>query len=264
MRRSLLPVIRALVLTAALACAAFAFVVWRGLYDVSATAAHLQPVHDLLELAMHRSVKTRARDVAVPPLTSPALVARGAVCYRDACVQCHGGPGVAQQPFAMSLQPLPGPLLDAAKRWHPNELYWITRHGIKMSGMPAWAMKLNDGDLWALVAFLQQLPSLSPREYGQRMASVAGQSCPTAQSCADGACPSHSTQAVVGSRSDVGPPLEGLWRRTLIAGKLPRTEEALARWIRHPQEIDPETAMPDMGVSEAHAKEIAAYLLQPR
>ena len=284
-----------LLVAAALAGAGAVLVVQQGWYDVSATGAHTQPVHDLLEGAMHRSVRARAVDIAVPAdLAAPARIGRGAVCYRDACVQCHGGPGVAPQPFAMSLQPLPGPLFDAARRWRPQELYWITRHGIKMSGMPAWAFRIPEQDLWAVVAFLQRLPHLSPKQYADAMQAVAGQTCPSGRACEGDACPAdhgeavpapgpdarasraplllrqyactacHRVPGVVGSKTNAGPPLDGLWRRSLIAGKVPRTEEDLARWIQHPRQIDPETAMPDMGVTQAHAREIAAFLLQPR
>jgi cytochrome c1 len=69
---------------------------------------------------------------------------------------------------------------------------------------------------------------------------------------------------VVGSDVQVGPPLLELWRRERIAGDLPNTAENLARWIREPQRLRPGSAMPDLGVSEAHAGRIAAYLLDPR
>jgi mono/diheme cytochrome c family protein len=52
-------------------------------------------------------------------------------------------------------------------RWRPREIYWITRHGIKMSGMPAWALRLDDGQLWDVVAFVQHLPRLTPQAYAQ-------------------------------------------------------------------------------------------------
>jgi cytochrome c1 len=58
----------------------------------------------------------------------------------------------------------------------------------------------------------------------------------------------------------VGPPLAGLGRRDRVAGRLPNDAESLARWIRSPQSVDPATAMPDMGVTEAHARQMAAYL----
>ena len=152
--------------------AAGALVVYGGLYNVAATVQHTQPVHSLLETAMHQSVKLRARDIEPPRLDDERLVMRGAACFRDKCVQCHGAPGVAQNDIGKSMQPIPGPLVDAGRRWKPNELYWITRHGIKMSGMPAWEFRLADEEIWAVVAFMGQLPALSPRDY----ADIAGES----------------------------------------------------------------------------------------
>ena len=59
----------------------------------------------------------------------------------------------------------------------------------------------------------------------------------------------------------VGPPLDHWGRRTYIAGALNNNERNLVRWITDPQAIEPGTAMPDVGVSEQEAKNIAAYLL---
>jgi mono/diheme cytochrome c family protein len=269
-----------------------ALVVWRGWYDVTATSGHLQPVYDLLEAAMRLSVRHRAADIAVPPLDAPAMVARGAACYRDHCEQCHGGPGVAQGSIGISLQPLPGPLIDAARVWQPAEIYWITRQGIKMSGMPAWEMRLPDADLWALTAFLQHLPALTPAAYRQTTQVQAG-TCPTAnEACIAGCCPAEATAeqrpleprgrdeaarlalrqyacvachripGVVGSGTDVGPSLAEWGRRERIAGRLPNTADALVRFIRQPRSVDPGTAMPEMGVTEAHARLMADYLLK--
>ena len=156
--------IRTAVVTAvalgAIGVATAALVVWRGLYDVGAVTQHTQPVYSLLERAMANAVRVRAADVAVPALDDARLRDRGAACFRDHCVQCHGAPGVPPGVVGMSMQPLPGPLHDAATHWRPNELYWITRNGIRMSGMPAWGLRLADADLWALVAYMQTLPTL--------------------------------------------------------------------------------------------------------
>jgi mono/diheme cytochrome c family protein len=119
----------------------------------------------VLEQGMRYSVRRHAREVAVPPLGAPQQVARGALLYSVNCAQCHGAPGFAQAKIGQSMQPLPGPLVDASARWQPRELYWITRHGIKMSGMPAWEFHLSEADLWAVVAFMQVLPTLSARDY---------------------------------------------------------------------------------------------------
>ena len=73
-----------------------------------------------------------------------------------------------------------------------------------------------------------------------------------------GAC--HTIPGVVGANGKVGPPLVGLADRGFIAGKLPNTPENLIRWIKDPQGVDPGNAMPNMGVSDVSARDIAAYL----
>lgn len=142
------------------------FIVLRaGWYNVAATTQHFEVVYRTLEQAMRYSARHHAQTVLVPALDSPAQVVRGAALYRDNCEQCHGGPGVAPGAHGMSMQPTPGPLVDASRRWKPHELYWITRHGIKMSGMPAWEYHMSDAELWDTVAFIMQLPRMSAADY---------------------------------------------------------------------------------------------------
>ena len=73
-----------------------------------------------------------------------------------------------------------------------------------------------------------------------------------------GAC--HEIHGVVAAHGRVGPPLEHLATRSLIAGELANTADNLVRWIRDPQAIDPGTAMPNLQVSVATARDMAAYL----
>lgn len=70
----------------------------------------------------------------------------------------------------------------------------------------------------------------------------------------------HVIPGITGSKVFVGPSLEGVASRSVIAGDLPNNPENLIAWIRHPHRIDPQNAMPDMGVSEQHARDMAAYL----
>lgn len=70
----------------------------------------------------------------------------------------------------------------------------------------------------------------------------------------------HTIPGVDAAQGRVGPPLARLKERVYLAGVLPNTRANLARWIRHPQQVQPGTAMPDMQVSEPHALDIVAYL----
>lgn len=73
-----------------------------------------------------------------------------------------------------------------------------------------------------------------------------------------GAC--HTIPGIPGANATVGPTLEGISGRTYIAGVLANSPANLVRWIQHPQQVDPLTAMPEMGVSDADARNIASYL----
>jgi cytochrome c len=70
----------------------------------------------------------------------------------------------------------------------------------------------------------------------------------------------HAVPGVTGADGNVGPPLTRFGERTYIAGMLRNNPSNLIRWIRDPQGVIPGNAMPNMGVSEADARDIAAYL----
>lgn len=70
----------------------------------------------------------------------------------------------------------------------------------------------------------------------------------------------HQIQGLPGADGQTGPSLEGIATRAELAGRLPNDPPSLIRWIRQPQEIAPHGGMPDLGVSEQDARDIAAYL----
>ncbi len=70
----------------------------------------------------------------------------------------------------------------------------------------------------------------------------------------------HQIDGVPGAAGRVGPPLNAFSKQVYVAGVLPNTRADLVRWILDPQVIQPGTAMPDMGVSEQQARDMAAYL----
>lgn len=70
----------------------------------------------------------------------------------------------------------------------------------------------------------------------------------------------HTIPGIPGADGRVGPPLTAMANRAYVAGVLPNTPDALVRWIRFPTEVNPRTVMPDMGVTEADALDMAAFL----
>jgi len=70
----------------------------------------------------------------------------------------------------------------------------------------------------------------------------------------------HAIPGVEGARGQVGPSLEGIASRAYLAGKLPNSPANMIKWIREPQDVQPGTAMPELGVTEQDGKDIAAYL----
>lgn len=70
----------------------------------------------------------------------------------------------------------------------------------------------------------------------------------------------HAIPGGANQGSNVGPPLHKIALRGYIGGVLPNTPADMVRWLQNPPAVDPRTAMPNLGVSEAEAKDIAAYL----
>jgi cytochrome c len=73
-----------------------------------------------------------------------------------------------------------------------------------------------------------------------------------------GSC--HIIPGIKEAKGLVGPPLSFFARRTYIAGQLPNTPENLTTWVQTPQSVNPLTAMPNLGLSDQQARDVAAYL----
>jgi cytochrome c1 len=65
---------------------------------------------------------------------------------------------------------------------------------------------------------------------------------------------------ITGAHAMVGPPLAQIADRVYIGGVLNNTPRNMVEWIQHPRLIDPKTAMPDLGIKEQDARDIASYL----
>ena len=155
-----------------LALAAVGFI-YSGIYDVAATTPDTGLIQWALETTQHSSVHRRAEEVEAPPsLDDPNLIRTGLIEYHELCVVCHGAPGVPISPIGQGLNPSPPELANESDE-EAGELFWVTKNGIKMTGMPAFGVTHSDEELWAIVAFMKKMGDLSPEEY-QRMVTEAG------------------------------------------------------------------------------------------
>jgi len=138
-----------------------------GGYNVAATDAHNAFTHWFLTTTTRRSVAIRAASVNAPAQFTSQQVTDGFSEFDEMCVTCHGAPGRERGEVGKGLNPRPPNLAKAAKEWTAAELFWIVKHGIKMTGMPAFGPTHSDERLWTLVAFLKELPQLSAEKYAE-------------------------------------------------------------------------------------------------
>ena len=148
--------------------------IYSGLYPMGADIPHFQATTWVLETLREQSIARAASDIVVPEdiETSDRLLAGGAD-YNDMCSSCHLKPGKTSSDFTLGLYPAPPNLaLNHAVNPHSDSIeeadkrrFWIIKHGIKASGMPAWAPGHDDERIWNMVAFLKRLPELTPDQY---------------------------------------------------------------------------------------------------
>ena len=142
-----------------------AVLVHMGSFDVAADKPHSQPVFWLMNTVRERSVAIRAADIIVPgDLAEAKRIASGAAQYDEMCSLCHLAPGMKRTEISRGLYPR-APELRRKSELTPAEQFWVVKHGLKMTGMPAWGVTHNDELLWDVVAFLRKLPELTADQY---------------------------------------------------------------------------------------------------
>jgi len=148
-----------------LAVVAALVLIWSGTYDIAADAPHWRGTAELLEQLRERSIASHAPPLSsVPNLDDAALIAKGAAHYAEMCTGCHLAPGMADTELRQGLYPIPPKLAEIPSR-SPAQQFWIIKHGVKLTAMPAWGLTHDDGIVWAIVAFVQKLPKMTPEEY---------------------------------------------------------------------------------------------------
>lgn len=145
--------------------------VYSGLYNSGADSPHWPATYALMQQTRERSIEHHARGIALPGnLGDEAVVLKGAGQYAAMCTGCHLKPGMQDSEIRPGLYPQPPNLSQV--RVDPREAFWVIKHGLKMSAMPAWGMSHDDATIWSMVAFLQKLPDLTPAQYKDMVAEA--------------------------------------------------------------------------------------------
>ena len=147
--------------------------IWSGTYDIGQDSPHWAPVSQAIGQLRDRSTEHHAQGIQVPNLDDPKMVAAGAQHYAENCAMCHLAPGMPDSEIRHGLYPRPPNLTRFAP--DPAEAFWIIKHGIKFTGMPAWGPTHNDQMIWEMVAFLQKQPKMTADEFRKLTANAGAE-----------------------------------------------------------------------------------------
>jgi mono/diheme cytochrome c family protein len=163
--KTLLAFIGALAIVVAIAAAVFFF---GGFYSVAATTSETSAVAWTMARVRQASIERHiSREAPQVAFNDADVVQAGARAYSErGCVNCHGAPGADYAKFAEGMRPEPPDLKDIANELPPQQLFWVIKNGINMTGMPSFGLAgVPDDEIWKIVAFVKKLPSVTEDDF---------------------------------------------------------------------------------------------------
>jgi cytochrome c553 len=137
-----------------------------GLLAFPASLQDPEGLTQLIHGSFRRMVDQHSDDTVVPLNIDAAWrVQIGAAHFAHTCATCHGEPDRGQNPTVLSMRPRPQYLPAVVDEFTPKELFWIVKHGVKFSGMPAWPHQQRDDEVWNVVAFLRHMKGMTGATY---------------------------------------------------------------------------------------------------
>jgi mono/diheme cytochrome c family protein len=138
-----------------------------GFYSVAASNEDPGPVVSALTWVRNASIARHAEDRPQVALDDIGAIRDGARHFAQyGCSHCHGAPGVEWSKFSEGLNPGAADLAEIAKVREAAAIFWVVKHGIRMTGMPSFGKAgVPDNELWQIAAFVKKLPSVSEADY---------------------------------------------------------------------------------------------------
>ncbi|PTQ07410.1 cytochrome C [Sphingomonas oleivorans] len=138
---------------------------WSGLISVAASSGHWKISDWFLHWVMRNSVRTQTALSVDGAVSDDRALVAAAGHYAAACTVCHGAPGEPPSPLMRAATPPAPSLTGTADRWSERQHFWIIRHGVKYTGMPAWPAATREDEVRRMVAFVRRVGHMSPAEY---------------------------------------------------------------------------------------------------
>ncbi len=135
--------------------------------------------------SLERALASRAMDVYADKhkpeggnavQITPANLTEGAKQYEERCAFCHGGAKATISPMRDRFNPPVPQLVNRIPHDEDAWLFWVTKHGVRMTGMPAWGGVMSDDEMWKVIAFIKHSDKLPPevRSAWQKLATTPG------------------------------------------------------------------------------------------
>ena len=141
-----------------------AAILFTGRFPVAASTTDGTALRWALMEAREHGVQRSAAGLVAPSFTT-ADIREGASHFKGMCQSCHGGPGAEPEEFAGGMNPHPPNLARATGDLSVEQVFWIAKNGLRMTGMPAFGKTDDDEELWKVAAFVKQMSKISPSEY---------------------------------------------------------------------------------------------------
>lgn len=133
-----------------------------GLIPVNVDGSHSNLEARVMPVALHASIARHAPEQTNPVQLSEDSLKSAAGVYKSLCSQCHGKPNGNVSLFGQSFYPPATKLSGGLSAYTDSQLFWIIKHGIRNTGMPAWNNLLTDEAIWQIVGLLKHSQDLPP------------------------------------------------------------------------------------------------------
>jgi mono/diheme cytochrome c family protein len=140
------------------------YFLWSGRFPAAATAP-ADIADRVAPWVLDRVLDRQTAGLSVTLPKDRAALDRGLSHYKENCLPCHAAPGIEKAELAQGLNPSPPELYSPMSQdLSDARLFWITKNGIRMTGMPAFGVNHTDDEIRDIVAFVRRLPDIDEQE----------------------------------------------------------------------------------------------------